>query len=58
MRRAAALALLICAWGCDLVDRPNKPVPDEFVATALDGTVLGKKELKGQAWEINFWLPG
>ena len=56
--RWAGLALLIGASACEVVDRPNKPVPDEFVATALDGALIDKKALEGRPWVINFWLPG
>lgn len=52
----ATALLLLCA--CEVVDRPNRPVPEDFEVTMLDGTVIGKKELLGQRWVINFWLPG
>ena len=55
-----ALILLAALWlsGCEVVDRPNRPVPSEFSATMLDGGLIGRGELKGHPWVVNFWLPG
>jgi cytochrome oxidase Cu insertion factor (SCO1/SenC/PrrC family) len=58
MRAAAVVLAALVLCGCEVVDRPNKSVPDDFSVTLSDRTVVGKKQLAGEPWVINFWLPG
>ena len=54
---SAVLASLFVA-GCDVYDRPRRPLPDSFQVVTLDGQTLTPKELKGRPWVINIWVPG
>lgn len=57
--RAVIVAVAFAALSaCEVVDRPNRPVPDDFEVQLLDGTFVDKKAMAGKRWLINFWLPG
>lgn len=58
MRTAVLISVTLALSGCEIVDRPNRSVPEDFSVTLGDGTVVAKKDLAGQPWVINFWLPG
>ena len=57
MKRLLLLALLGLV-GCDVYERPNRPVPEWFRATTLDGEVIDRAALEGKPWIINIWIPG
>ncbi|MHB8872330.1 MAG: hypothetical protein ACYC8T_01460 [Myxococcaceae bacterium] len=57
--RALLLAsLAFAAAGCDVYDRPNRPVPGDFRARLLDGTVVDRQTFDGKPWVVNVWVPG
>ena len=44
--------------GCDVYDRPHRPVPATFRAVGLDGVEVTAQTLRGKPWVINLWVPG
>ena len=52
----AAAALLLA--GCDKYQKPFKPLPETFSATALDGQKVRRADLLGKPWVISIWVPG
>lgn len=46
------------ATGCDVYEKPNKPLPADFEVTTLDGQVLKREYFLGKPWVINIWVPG
>ncbi|WNG58512.1 hypothetical protein F0U59_30030 [Archangium gephyra] len=52
------LGLCVLASGCDVYDKPHRPVPDTFKAHFADGTPLDRQALMGRPWVINLWVPG
>lgn len=43
--------------GCDVYDRPNRPLPP-LKATLLDGRPVASYLQPGQPTVINLWVPG
>lgn len=58
MRLFAAFAALVLVAGCDVYDRPNRPIPPEFKARLLDGTVVDRQTFQDKPWVVNVWVPG
>lgn len=52
------VAFAAAVSGCDVYDRPRRPLPANFEVHTLDGRVLTPKELRGKPWVINIWVPG
>ncbi len=44
--------------GCDVYDRPRRPLPQDFQVTTLQGEVLTPESMRGTPWVINIWVPG
>lgn len=60
MRRLLAFttALLLLS-ACERVDRPMRPLPDQFfTAKTLDGRQVDRAFLAGRPWVVNLWVPG
>lgn len=57
-RSLAAAAALLAVAGCDVYDKPNRPVPDDLEFRTLDGEKLRRSDLVGKPWVINIWVPG
>lgn len=53
-----ATAVCLAAAACEDFDRPNRPLPEGFQVTTLDGEVLDSHALHGTPWVINLWVPG
>ncbi len=51
----ASLSLL--ASGCEYYDKPRRPLPADFQARLLDGTLVGTEQLRGKPWVIHLWVP-
>lgn len=60
MRRLVlALPLLLLASACEVVERPMRPLPDQFFeAKTLDGRSVDRAFLAGRPWVVNLWVPG
>ncbi|NMO15190.1 hypothetical protein HPC49_01295 [Pyxidicoccus fallax] len=56
--RLVLLVILAALLGCDVYDRPRRPVGEAFQARALDGAVIDKAVLRGTPWAVNVWVPG
>jgi hypothetical protein len=57
-RTFALLIALLATTGCEVVDRPNKPIPHSFEAVTLAGRKLHRKDLVGRPLVISLWVPG
>jgi hypothetical protein len=53
----STLLLVVLAPGCDVYERPNRPVPDSFQAHFLDGAPLDAQTLQGRPWVVALWVP-
>ncbi len=49
---------VLSAAGCDVYDRPRRPLPEDFRVVTLEGETLTRADLKGRPWVINIWVPG
>lgn len=56
--RAFLLAMLLVLAGCEVYDRPRRPVGDAFQARTLEGEVIDRFRLRGSPWAVNVWVPG
>ena len=52
-----AVALWLLA-GCDVYDRPRRPLPESLTFRTLEGATVSRAELLGKPWVINVWVPG
>ncbi len=49
---------LVAILGCDVYDKPHRPVGDAFQARTLDGMVVNKSVLRQRPWAVSVWVPG
>ncbi len=54
----SVVLLALFSAGCDVYDRPRRPLPADFLVTTLDGQVLTPEAMRGAPWVINIWVPG
>lgn len=56
--RALVLILALFVVGCEAVDHPNRPLPEDFEVSLLTGATLTREDFRGTPWVVNVWVPG